>query len=208
MEVRLQARVWRLLVAILLCPMPVPVSAQSLADAARRAEQQQQQAPTGTRSFTDRDLIAGGATDGNHEALTLVLTVPLLQQYSSARTALLRAMVQSPDLARQVAAAIGGAGQRGVDGLEHEYAMIPLAVGAIGTGQMDVHRYTVTEAAFMIAVGVLAGKLSVPDRPGTTVATNVAFLQNHQQEVAMWLKDATSLEAQLARALRNGGQLR
>ena len=188
--------------------MPASVYVQSLADVARRAEEERLQAPADTHSFTDRDLIAGGSTEGNREALSLVLTPPLLQQYSSARTSLLRAMVQSPDLTHLVVGAMGRAGQRGVDGLEHEYAMIPLAVGAIGTGQMDVHRYTVTEAAFMIAVGVLAGKLSVPDRPGTTVATNVAFLQNHQQEVAMWLKDATSLEAQLARALRNGGQLR
>ena len=178
-----------------------------MADAARRAEEQRLQAPPDTPSFTDRDLVAGGAAEGNREALNLVLTPQMLQRYSSARTALLRAMVQSPDLARQVIGAMRRAGQRGVGGLEHEYATIPLAVDAIRAGQMDVHSYTVTETAFMIAVGVLAGKLSAPATAGATVATNVAFLQSHQQDVAMWLKDATGLEAQLTKSLYNAGQL-
>jgi hypothetical protein len=187
--------------------MPVAVSAQSLADAARRAEEQRQQAPADTPAFTDRDLVAGGVTESNREALNLVLTPQLLQRYASARTALLQAMVKSPGLASQVVGAMRRAGQRGVDGLEHEYATIPLAVDAIRAAQMDVHSYTVTETAFMIAVGVLAGKLSPPATAGATVATNVAFLQSHQQDVAMWLKDATGLEAQLARSLHNAGQL-
>jgi len=187
--------------------MPASVHAQSLADAARRAEEERLQAPADTHSFTDRDLAAVEGTASNREALSLVLTPPLLQQYSTARTSLLRAMVQSSDLARQVVGAMGRAGQRGVDGLEHEYAMIPPAVDAIRTGQMDLHSYTVTEAAFMLAVGVLAGKLSVPETAGASVATNVAFLQNHQQDVATWFKDAASLEAQLAKSLRNAGQL-
>ena len=205
-KVSLQGCLRPLLVAVLVCPMSVAVSAQSLADAARRAEEQRQQAPAAP-SFTDRDLSASGVTEGNREALNLVLTPQLLQRYSSARTALLQAMVQSPDLARQVLGAMGRAGQRGVDGLEHEYATIPVAVDAIRAGQMDVHSYTVTETAFMIAVGVLAGKLSPPATASATIATNVAFLQSHQQDVAMWLKDAASLEAQLARSLHNAGQL-
>jgi len=188
--------------------MPASVYVQSLADVAGRAEEERLQAPADTHSFTDRDLIAGGSTEGNREALSLVLTPPLLQQYSSARTSLLRAMVQSPDLTHLVVGAMGRAGQRGVDGLEHEYAMIPPAVDAIRAGQMDVHRYTVTETAFMLAVGVLAGKLSVPATAGTAVATNVAFLQSHQQEIAMWFKDAASLEAQLAKSIANAGQLK
>ena len=39
--------------------MSSSVSAQSLADAARRAEEERQQAPADTHSFTDRDLVAG-----------------------------------------------------------------------------------------------------------------------------------------------------
>jgi hypothetical protein len=206
--VGLQWGLRRLLVAVLLCATPVSVYAQSLADVARRAEEERSQAPADTHSFTDRDLIAGGFTEGNREALSLVLTSPLLQQYSGARTSLLRAMVQSPDLTRRVVGAMGRAGQRGVAGLEHEYAMIPPAVDAIRAAQMDVHRYTVTETAFMLAVGVLAGKLSVPEAASTTVATNVAFLQSHQQDVAMWFKDAAGLEAQLAKSLQNAGQIR
>jgi hypothetical protein len=206
--VRLQWCLSRLLVAVLLCAMPASAPAQSLADAARRAEEERQQAPADTHSFTDRDLVADRVTESNREALSLVLTRPLLQQYSTARTALLQAMVQSPDLARQVVGAVGRAGQRGVDGLEHEYAMIPPAVDAIRAGQMDVHSYTVTEAAFMLAVGVLAGKLSVPQTADVTVAANVAFLQSHQQDIAMWFKDAANLEAQLAKLLQNPGQLR
>ena len=208
MEVRPHVCLCRLLVAVLLCWMPVPVSAQSLADAARRTEEQRLQAPADTQSFTDRDLITSGIAVGNREALNLVLTLPLLQQYSSARTALLRAMVQSPDLARQVLGAMGRAGRRGVDGLEHEYAMIPLAVDAIRAGQLDVHSYTVIEAAFMIAVGVLAGKLSMPDTAGATVATNVAFLESRKQDVTLLLKGVTSLEDQLARSLHEANQPR
>jgi hypothetical protein len=181
--------------------MPTSVSAQSLADAARRAEEERLQAPADSHSFTDRDLTAGRVTESNREALSLVLTPPLLQQYSTARTSLLRAMVQSPDLARQVIGATGRAAQRGVDGLEHEYAIIPPVVDAIRAGEMDPHSYTVTEAAFMLAVGVLAGKLFVPETTGATVATNVAFLQRHQQDIATWFKDAASLEAQLAKSL-------
>jgi hypothetical protein len=117
-------------------------------------------------------------------------------------------MVQSPDLARQVLGAMGRAGRRGVDGLEHEYAMIPLAVDAIRAGQLDVHSYTVIEAAFMIAVGVLAGKLSMPDTAGATVATNVAFLESRKQDVTLLLKGVTSLEDQLARSLHEANQPR
>jgi hypothetical protein len=196
------------MVAVVLCPMAVAVSAQSLADAARRAEEQRQQSPAGTPSFTDRDLASRDLAVGNREALTLVLTLPLLQQYSGARTALLKAMVQSPDLARQVLGAMGRAGRQGVDGLEHEYAMISPAVDAIRAAQMDVHSYTVTETAFMIAVGVLAGKLSMPEMAGATIAANTAFLQSHQEDVAMLLKEATSLESQLARSFRDVNQAR
>ena len=198
----------RLLVAALLCRAEIPISAQSLADTAKRSEEQRLQASADTQSFSDRDLIAGEIATGNREALQLVLTLELNRRYAGAHAALLRAMVQSPDLARQVLGAMGRAGRHGVDGLEHEYAMIPSAVDAIRSGQMDVRSYTVTETAFMIAVGVLAGKLSMPDTPGATVATNVAFLQSHQQEIAIALKEATGLEDVLSKSLQEANQLR
>ena len=203
-----QGRLCRLLVIVLFGSMARPACAQSLADAARRAEEQQRTAPADTQAFTDRDLHGGEIAAGNREALSLVLTVPLLQQYASARTALLRAMVHSPDLTHQVLGAMGRAGRRGVDGLEHEYAMIPPVVDATRAVQMDVHSYTVTESAFMFAVGVLAGKLSAPDATTATVATNVAFLQRHQQDVERILKEATELEGQLARSFPDANHAR
>jgi hypothetical protein len=184
---------YRLLVAALWWSLAATSSAQSLADAARRAEEQRLQSPADTPSFSDRDLVAGG----NREALNLALTMPLLQQYSNARASLLRAMVRSPDLARQVVGAMGRAGRRGVDGLENEYTLIPPVVDAIRSAQMDAHSYVVTETAFMIAVGVLAGKLSVLDTASAAIATNVAFVRSHQQEIALLLKEATSLENEL-----------
>ena len=201
-QVRLQGYLCRLLLAVLLCPAEIPIAAQSLAEGANRPEEQRSQAPAEPQAFSDRDVVPGGIAAGNREAIHLVLTLPLLQQYARARTTLLRAMQQSPDLAPQVRGAIGRAVQRGFDGLEHEYAMIPSAVTAIRKGQMDVHSYTVTETAFMIAVGVLAGELSVPKLPGTTVATNAAFLQSHQQEVEIVLKEVTELQDQLARSVQ------
>ena len=191
---------------MLLSAIVVHVSAQSLADAARRSEEQRQQAPADAPSFTDRDLVTGRIAVGNREALTLVLTLPLLQQYFGARTALLRAMVHSLDLARQVLGATGRAGRGGVDALEHEYASIPAAVDAMRAAQMDVHSYTVTDAAFMIAVGVLAGKLTVPSGVGGTIAVNTAFLERHQQDIVIMSREATSLDSQLATSLRDATQ--
>jgi hypothetical protein len=176
-----------------------PGGAQSLADAARRAEEQHQQAGAGTPSFTDRDLTAaGGLVEGNREAMSLTLTLPRLQQYAGARTAMLRAMVQSPDLTRQIRSAVGRGARRGVDGLEQEYATIPAVVNAMQASQMSVHDYAVTEVAFTAAVGVLAGKLPLAGAPGT-VGANVDFLKSHQQEVERLWRDATPLEQSLAR---------
>ena len=205
---RLQGHLCRLLIAVLLCPAEIPISAQSLADAAKRPAEHRSQAPTGTQASSDRDLITGGIAAADRDALHVVLTSPLLQQFARARTSLLRAMLQSPDLASQVRGAIGRAVQRGFDGLEHEYAMIPSAVAAIRKDRMDVHSYAVTETAFLIAVGVLAGELPMPDMPGTTIATNVAFLQSHQQEVEMALKEVTELQDQLARSVHDANPLR
>jgi hypothetical protein len=173
------------------------VCAQSLADAASRAKEQRQAHPD-TPSVTDRDLTAG-APAGNREAVALELTMPLLQQYCGVRTALLRAMVQSPALARQVLGATGRAGRDGVEGLEREYANIPSAVDAIHAGQMTVHHYVVTEVAFMAAVGVLAGKLSVSGAAAGTIGTNIEFLKRHEQEIATLRHEASVLEERLAR---------
>jgi hypothetical protein len=173
------------------------VGAQSLADAAARAKEQRQAHPD-TPSWTDRDLAAGAAA-GNREAIALELTMPLLQQYYGVRTAILRAMVQSPTLARQVLGAIGRAGREGVGGLEREYTNIPPAVDAIRAGQMTVHDYVVTEVAFMATVGVLAGKLSVSGAPAGTIGTNIEFLKRHEQEIATLHHEASVLEEQLAR---------
>jgi hypothetical protein len=176
-----------------------PSGAQSLADAARRAEEQHQRAGAGTPSFTDRDLASSSlAVEGNHEALSLTLTLPRLQQYAGARTAMLRAMVQSPDLTRQVRGAVVRAFPRGVDGLEQEYGALPAVVDAMRAGPMSVHDYAVTEIAFLAAVGVLAGKLPATGAPGT-VGINVEFLRSHEQDVQMLWRDATILEQRLAR---------
>jgi hypothetical protein len=88
------------------------VGAQSLADAAARAQEQRQTHPD-TPSLTNRDLTASVAA-GNREAVAVELTMPRLQQYCGVRTAILRAMVQSPALARQVLGALGRAGREGV----------------------------------------------------------------------------------------------
>jgi hypothetical protein len=119
----------RLFIAGVLVSTAAPaVCAQSLADAAARAKEQRQAHPD-TPAFTDRDLTAEVST-GNREAVALELTMRLLQRYYGVRTAILRAMVQSPALARDVLGAIGRAGRKGVEGLEREYANIPSAVEA------------------------------------------------------------------------------
>jgi hypothetical protein len=107
-------------------------------------------------------------------------------------------MVQSPDLADQVRGVIGRAGRRGVDGLEREYGLIPQMVEAARAGGLSVHEYVVTEVAFMIAVGVLAGTLSLPGAPAAALGANMEFLHGHQQEVAALFKEASSLEQLLA----------
>jgi hypothetical protein len=195
------ARQWSavsLFVASMLVSAAAPaVGAQSLADAATRAKEQRQAHPD-TSSLTDRELTPGVATS-NREAIALELTMPLLQRYSGVRTAILRAMVQSPALAKQVLGATGRAGREGVEGLEREYTNIRSAVDAIRAGQMTVHDYVVTEVAFMATVGVLAGKLSVSGAPAGTIGTNVEFLKRHEQEIASLWQEASVLEAQLAR---------
>ena len=174
-----------------------PVRAQSLADAAARA-QAQRQAPPDTQALTDHDL-ASSSSNGNREAISLELTMPILQRYCSVRTALLRAMVESPDLAKQVLGATGRAGRDGVVGLEREYGGIPAAVDAIGMGHMTVHEYVITEVAFMAAVGVLAGKLSVSGPQAGTIGANIEFLNRHEQEIAALWQEASALEARLGR---------
>jgi hypothetical protein len=171
--------------------------AQSLADAARRAQEQRQEHPD-SQTFTDGDLGKTAATR-NTEAVRFELTMPVLQQYNAVRTAVLRKMVASVDLAKQVLGATGRAGPQGVAGLEREYADIPEVVDAIRAGQMTVHSYVITEVAFMAAVGVLAGKLSVSGAPAGAIGMNIEFLKRHEQEIAGLWKEALTLEEQLTR---------
>jgi hypothetical protein len=163
------------------------VSTQSLADAARRAEEQRQQASPDTPAFTDRDLNPGGLAGDNRDAKNLVLTMPLIQQYVGARAAISRALAQSPDLDRQMRALIN-AGRQGVDGLEQAYAAIPAVVEGLRSTRMTVHDFVVTEVAFMGAVGVLAGRLPMPAASAGTLSSNVEFLKQHQPELAALLK--------------------
>ena len=164
-------------------------STQSLADAAKRAEEQRQQSSPDTRTFTDRDLTPGDLAVGNHDATNLVLTMPLIQQYLGARTAVARAIAQSPDLGRQVRDALVGAGRQGVDGMERGYAAIPAVVEGIRSARMTVHDFVVTEMALMGAVGVLAGKRPPPPASAGTLSSNIEFLKQHQPEIAALLKD-------------------
>jgi hypothetical protein len=171
---------------------------QSLAGAARDAEEQRRQAGADTPSYANRDLDLAGPAGGNREARALILTWPLLQRYGAVRTAILRAMVQSPELAGQVRGAIGRAGRQGVEGLEREYGLIPQVAESARAGGMNVHEYVVTEVAFMIAVGVLAGTLSLPGAHAAALGANMEFLKGHQQEIAALFKEASSLEQRLA----------
>jgi hypothetical protein len=183
---------------ILACCAAPAIGGQSLADAARRAGEDRQSRPDAL-SFTDRDLTAPSA--GNRDALALELTMPLLQRYAGVRTTILRAMVQSPDIAAQVQGTIPRAGARGVEGLEGEYTNIPTVVDALRAGQMTVHDYVVTEVAFMAAVGVLAGRLPVSGRPAGTIATSMEFLRRHQPDIAALFQEALTLEERLARQM-------
>ena len=184
------AQYLRLLMAgVVIFTTGASVSAQSLADAARRAEEQRQQSGSGTPSFTDRDL-AGDPAVGNGDAKNLVLTMPLIQQYLGARAAITRAIAQSPDLGRQMRDALIGAGQQGVDGLERGYSAIPALVDGIRSARMTVRDFVVTEVAFMGAVGVLAGKLPPPPPSAKALNSNIEFLKQHEPDIAALLKDA------------------
>jgi hypothetical protein len=190
-----------LMTVVVMAVISVPSSrAQSLADAARRAaEQRERAAGSDVKLLTDRDLAPSARpADSNRDVMSLVLTMPMLQQYSGVRTAILRAMVQSPDVTGQVIGAISRGTRVGIDALEREYTMVPTAVDAIRAGQMSVHNYVVTEVAFMAAVGVLAGKLPIAGAPAGTLA-NVEFLKQHQPEVEMLWKDALVMEEQITR---------
>lgn len=190
-------QVVRLITAAALCATSVPASGQSLGDAARRAEEQRQQRPDASRSFTNDDLPDDGSA-GNREAITLQLTMPLLQRYCNVRTGILRDMVKSPDLAQRMRAAIGNAGGT-VAGLERQYASEPSVAATIQGGQMTTHEYVVTEVAFMAAVGILAGKLPAAAAPIGTIGVNVEFLKSHEPEIAAMWGEATSLQDQLMR---------
>jgi hypothetical protein len=179
---------------VLVGPTPV-VRAQSLADAAKRAEQQRQAHPDGGRSFTDRDLPQT-VSSNNSEVLGLDLTLPLLQRYAAVRTAILREMVKSPDMLGRLQAATGTAT---IAGVERVYASEPSAVQAISAGAMTTHEYVITETAFMAAVGVLAGKLPASATQNGTIGANVEFLKGHQHEIETLWQEAFALEARLAR---------
>jgi hypothetical protein len=168
---RRRSVVGMLITGVLVSAAAPAACAQSLADAATLAKEQGR-AQSDIPSFTDRDLTTD-VSASNREAVALELTMPMLQQYCGVRTAILRAMVESPSLASQMLGAIGRAGTEGVVGLEREYTNIPSAVDAIRAGEMTVHSYTVTEVAFMAAVGVLAGKLSVSGVPAGMIGTNI-----------------------------------
>ena len=174
-----------------------PVRGQSLADAAKRAEEQRQDRPIPSRSFTNSDL-PDAASSNNREVVTLELTMPLLGRYYGVRTAILREMVKSPDLFTRIQAAISNPGS--VARLEQEYGSEPAVVGAIRAGMMTTHDYVITETAYMAAVGILAGKLHASAATTSMIGTNVEFLKRHQGEIeAMW-QEASGLEAQLAGA--------
>jgi hypothetical protein len=157
-----------------------------------------QQTNPAVRTYTGVDIDAAVASS-NDEAIALELTMPMLQQYYGARTILLRAMAESPELARQVLGAVGRAGPRGVMGLEEQYADIPAAVEATRARQLTVHGYAVTEVAFMTAAGVLAGRIPMPGKPPGSIGRNVKFLQQHKPEIATLQQEVSRLEAQAAR---------
>jgi len=173
-----------------------PICAQSLADAARRAQEQRDkhlQSPT----FTDNDLAAVAASS-NREAAFLELTMPRLQQYRDARTSMLRTLVKSPVVAGRLREAIAGAGREGADGFERAYSREPSVVEAIGAAQMTTHDYAVTEVAFMVAVGVLAGRIPASVAQAGTIGSNIEFLKRHQAELEVMWRETSALEAQLA----------
>jgi hypothetical protein len=184
-----------LLTAVVLVSQTPVAQGQSLADAAKRAEEQRRAHPDGGRSFTDRDLPET-VTSNNSEVLRLELTLPILQRYSAVRTAILREMVKSPEMVGRIRAAIGAGTMAGV---ERVYASEPSTAQAISAGEMTPHEYVVTEAAFMAAVGVLAGKLPASAALAGMIGANVEFLKRHQQDIATLWQEAFSLEEQLVR---------
>src|SRR5216684_281914 len=79
----------RLLTAgVLACMSTAPVLGQSLADAAKRAEEERQERPKESRSFTNGDLT-DVVSSNNREIVTLELAMPLLGRYYGVRTAIL-----------------------------------------------------------------------------------------------------------------------
>jgi hypothetical protein len=170
-----------------------------LADIAKPAEKQRQERPNESRSFTDSDPT-DAVSRNNREVVTLELAMPLLGLYYGVRTAILRQMVKSPDLARRIRSAIGSKSvDGGVASVEREYGNEPAVVEAIRAGNMTTHDYAVTETAFMAAVGILAGESPAWAVSNGAIWRNVEFLKRHQPEVeALWQK-GSALEERLAR---------
>jgi len=172
------------------------VHGQSLADAARRAAEQRESHPA-TPSLADSDrpgVDAGVSAD----AVALELTMPILERYGSARTAVLREMVKSPEVAARIQGAIGRAAGSG-EALAREYESDPVVAAAARGARMTARDYTVTEMAFMMAVGIAAGKLPPPPGPRGAIAANVEFIKRHQSDIAEIWKEALTLEERLAR---------
>jgi hypothetical protein len=184
---------------VLACMSTSPVLGQSLADIAKRAEEQRQERPNELLSFKNSDLT-DVVSRNNREVVTLELALPLLERYYGVRTAILREMVKSPALARRIRSAIGSTSvDGGVAIVEREYGNEPAVVEAIRAGNMTTHDYVITETAFMAAVGILAGKLPASAASTGAIGRNIEFLKRHQPEVEALWQEASPLEERLAR---------
>lgn len=190
----------RLLAPALLASTVVPSAhAQSLAEAARLAEQQRQAAANdpSRRSFSDADLADPEAACAR-EAMNFPLTMPLLREFAVTHTAMQRELEKDPALARRVVTVDKAPS---CAELENAYRGAPGVSRILETRKTDLHDYLLTVKAFALAAVALKHDLPEQLRGAPTLAGNMRLIVANQEEIARLMEEPAAITKRVVEAV-------
>ncbi len=174
-----------------------PLPSQSLAEAARLAEEARE-ANRGnqTRVFTDAD-IAQYELGGAIEALNFELTMPAVRRYALARTLVYRTMSKDPALAQRISA--GLATSRIVPEFERTYGGEPVVLAAIEADGPGLHDYVSTELAVAMAIVLAQNKMPAEVAGRGKLAANLQLIRRNEQEINGLFRESLLIEQMATR---------
>jgi hypothetical protein len=181
----------RLLVVVIVAACALPLAAQSLAEAARRAEEERKTRGTGPK-ITNRDLPgrSGFAALGTE----FRLTDQIFDQYRRAWKEIMKKRAQ--DASIDAALMRSEAAGTNTSDLEWGYTQIPEVVEILDRHQLTVHTYWLVDAAFARAIADSKMPKAFREQMLPARADNITFVLNRDIGAA-WLREIEPMKKEL-----------